>query len=129
MREIKFRGMRISDGEWIYGDFFRNRGMAFIAADGIVKNPLAKWQDYHVYLETVGQYTGLRDKDGREIYEGDILREGETGNTLQVVYYAPEFCFKDNAYGYRFLNHAENFKVIGNIHDNPTLLMKGGAGQ
>ena len=40
-RTIRFRGKRITDGEWIYGDFFRNRGLAFIAEDGVVENPLA----------------------------------------------------------------------------------------
>lgn len=63
MRDIKFRGRRISDGKWIYGDFFHNRGLAFIAADGTVGNPLATWQDYHVDPETVGQYTWATARD------------------------------------------------------------------
>lgn len=112
-RVIKFRGKR-TDGLWNYGRNIRFKQDGTVCIQGAVVDP-----------ETVGQFTGLHDATGREIYEGDILREGETGNTLQVVYDAPEFCFKDNAYGYRFLNHAENFKVIGNVYDNPELL-KGG---
>lgn len=56
MRIIKFRGKRLTDGAWIYGDFFRNRGLSFIASDGIVENPLASWRDYNVDPETVGQF-------------------------------------------------------------------------
>ena len=62
-REIKFRGKRLTDGNWIYGDFFRNRGLSFIASDGISENPLATWP------ETVGQFTGFHDKNRKEIYE------------------------------------------------------------
>lgn len=121
-RTIKFRGKRITDGEWIYGDFFRNRGLAFIAEDGVVENPLASWKDYNVTPDTVGQFTGLCDASGKEIYDGDIMRELGSGKLVQVVYDAPEFCFKSNAHGYRFLNHSENFEVIGNIYDNPEML-------
>lgn len=124
-RTIKFRGKRITDGEWIYGDFFRNRGLAFIAEDCVVENPLASWKDYNVTPDTVGQFTGICDASGKEIYEGDILRELGSGKLVEVIYDAPEFCYKDNVYVYRFINHPENFEVIGNIYDNPELL-KGG---
>ena len=70
---IKFRGKRLTDGKWIYGDFFRNRRLAFIAADGIVENPLASWQAYNVDPDTVGQFTGLYDREGNEIFEGDVV--------------------------------------------------------
>lgn len=124
-REIKFRGYNVKNARWLHGHYFINRGGHYIVTDGIA-NPFLTHEDFTVRPDTVGQFTGLHDANGKEIYEGDILREGETGNTLQVVYDAPEFCFMDNAYGYRFLNHAENFKVIGNIYDNPELLKGGG---
>lgn len=121
MRIIKFKGKRETDGEWIYGDFFRNRGLSFIAADGLVENPLANWRDYNVRPETVCQFTGLVDACGNEIYDGDLLSEVDTDKVVEVLYCAPEFCFKPNEHGYVFLNHPENFEVIGNIFDNQHL--------
>ena len=122
-REIKFRGKRLANDEWCYGSLL-------IWADGectiLEKSDSsnAVWKR-EINPDTVGQFTGLCDAEGEEIYEGDILREGFTGYTFQVVYDAPEFCFKANDYGYRFLNRVENFEVAGNIHDNPELLERG----
>ena len=98
-REIKFRGKRLTDGNWIYGDFFRNRGLSFIASDGIAENPLATWRDYNVDPETVGQFTGLHDTDGKEIYEGDIILEDKDPTIMEIV-------FRDGIF----------FASIGNTH-------------
>ena len=67
-REIKFRGRNDRYG-WLTGHYFVNRGVHFIAEDGIA-NPLNTWEDYSVDPETVGQYTGLKDRNGKDIYEG-----------------------------------------------------------
>lgn len=121
-REIKFRGKRLANDEWCYGSLL-------IWADGectiLEKSDSsnAVWKR-EINPDTVGQFTGLRDRNGKEIYEGDILRGG--GNVfVQVEYDAPQFCYKDNGFGYKFLNHPENFEVIGNIHDTPELLEGG----
>lgn len=139
-RTIRFRGKRITDGEWIYGDFFRNRGLAFIAEDGVVENPLASWKDYNVNPDTVGQFTGLCDCDDKEIYEGDIveftykkLNEcGSAFSTTQKVIGEIATDEYGNHYisSYNLAYHISNIiggkaKVIGNIYDNPELL-KGG---
>lgn len=120
-RDIKFRGKDALTGKWVFGDLAHNKK---VTGDGRLEDRTMVG-GYEVDPDTVGQFVGLCDAEGKEIYEGDILREGFTGYTFQVVYDAPEFCFKANDYGYRFLNRVENFEVAGNIHDNPELL-KGG---
>ena len=81
---------------------------------------------FDVDPDTVCQNTGLYDANGEGIFEGDILEELNTGNRVAVVYNAPQFCFMDNEFGYKFLNHPENFFINGNRYDNPELLEKGG---
>ena len=122
-RTIKSRAKRLDNGAW-------ETGSAVVVRQGLRDEQWFIADKMTGYLtpvsgNTVGRFTGLHDANGKEIYEDDILREGYTGYTFQVVYDAPEFCFKTNSYGYRFLNRAENFEIVGNIYDNPELL-KGG---
>lgn len=126
-RTIKFRGKRLTDGEWIYGDFFRNRGKSFIASDGVVDNPLASWKDYNVQPDTVGQFTGLYDSNGKEIYEGDIIQFKSLNNEIDrkpVEYELSEFrplFFTSYFNGVDGVN-IEDTEIVGNIYDNPNLL-------
>lgn len=82
---------------------------------------------HHVIPSTVGQYTGLKDKNGKRIFEGDIVRIFKT--LFAVEWHGAEFVFGHIAgqpwsYPY-FASHAESCEIIGNIHDNPELM--GGA--
>lgn len=130
MRTIKFRAKRIDNGKWLYGDLMHdNIGGSYIYP--IETENLYK--ENAVIPDTVSQFTGLKDKKGKEIYEGDIIieqikRSGQDGERLVI-------CFEDfewegkNSNGsttsLSLLTTYHIFEVIGNIHDNPELL-KGG---
>ncbi len=128
MREILFRGKRLGDGEWVDGSLFiDDKGEKHEILIGYV-NYRVSWE---VDPETVGQFTGLTDKNGERIFEGDIVRYTETHCTGDMIctdsvsfidggfYPIPsEFSCGDSYYSYEL----HSFEVIGNIHDNPELL-------
>lgn len=79
MREIKFRG-KTKDGEWVYGDLLHaehdfKKGVDIVTED---------WRQMRVLQETVGQYTGLKDVNGKDVYEGDVIRVKEYWNELMA---------------------------------------------
>lgn len=84
MREIKFRG-RKSNGEWIYGDLVHNVGVGASTALIFPEEAHDSWDRYIVLTDTIGQFTGLHDKNGKEVYEGDVLVICEYENMLKDV--------------------------------------------
>lgn len=129
-REIRFRGKDVFSGKWVYGDLAHNQK---ITREGL--EPRVMVAGYEVDPETVGQFTGLHDKNGTDIYEGDILmcigqREDnkERKYLRKVLFKNGSFCMSVPEYGVNsslyahVVNGKLNWEVIGNIYDNPELM-------
>lgn len=142
-REILFRGKRIDNGEWVYGD---------LLSATLISKPRIIWleqiseddfkeENHEVDPAIVGQFTGLTDKNGKEIWEGDICRimmrkkyghqEDKLSNPIGFVEYTRINVRDDSLYAFDTFNIngrsiqyllSMELEVIGNIHDNPELI-------
>ena len=131
MREILFRGQRTHSGEWIEGCYVRhvvrNCPFAYITLSNTAEL-------IRIYTDTLGQYTGLTDKNGKKIFEGDIVKTSKFNtpfslsiNKKYIIKFDLQFgAFigqdKYDMYFTTFDGDSDEFEVIGNIHDNPELL-------
>lgn len=126
MREILFRGKRTDDCEWAYGAPTKDNHGEMVMVESTFE-----CEEYNcrgancLYVDenTVGQYTGLTDKNGTKIFEGDIVLLKNDEEPYQVAF--DECCFQ--VYSHSVCYVMDNFydhdiEVIGNIHDNPELL-------
>ena len=143
MREILFRGQTRRFGEkvrmngekvpsnWVYGGVCQGGDFSIIYGNDDVeqKKPTEKWC---VYTDTLGQFTGLTDKNGKKIFEGDIIKIPDdyeeyghnAGEVYEIYFFMGGFRLKpkySKARGY-WLEDDGEVEVIGNIHDNPELL-------
>lgn len=123
-REILFRGFNEKNNKWIYGYYFVNCGLHFVVTDGIQTNPLVNWTDFVVNPDTIGQYTGLTDKNGVKIFEGDIISIGDPNIKYIIMWRNDGFCAKQiGASSYIGLTYwASDIEVLGNVIDNPELI-------
>nr|DAM48655.1 MAG TPA: YopX protein [Caudoviricetes sp.]DAS18745.1 MAG TPA: YopX protein [Caudoviricetes sp.] len=130
-REILFRGKR-KNGQWVYGSLVVSENIAPAIYYEVGKG-VAKQLDWcYVNPDTIGQYTGLKDKNGVKIFEGDILDYtlfdtfGEDHQYKGVVKWIDDCFICDNSDGFNgfawVVNQSLELEVIGNITDNPELL-------
>ena len=119
MREILFRGKRTDNNEWIEGSFLDKNNIGIFYDDTEESDCIV--HIFSVIPETVEQYTGLTDKNGKKIFEGDIVKGTFFGFPFIVEDYVFSIVWQEDVTGYR-ANYFENVEVIGNIHDNPELL-------
>ena len=135
MREILFRGKRMDNGEWFDGFYTCVADVHYILSgifDSLI-NGIINTRGYKVIPETVCQFTGLYDKNGRKIFEGDIVEGNSEYFTYthpygKVVYDGGQYLisFDDVLEDIECLGAwANDVEIIGNIYDNPELL-KGG---
>ena len=135
MREILFRGQTRRYGEkvrlngekiksnWVYGGIFPQNGDGDFA---IIYQQKPTVEKYPVYADTVGQYTGLTDKNGTKIFEGDIVKYGDTVHNVVfeqrngTAYFGLVYSTLETlSFGY--YQDLKQIEVIGNIYDNPEL--------
>ncbi len=149
MREILFRGKRTYNGEWIEGHLiWCEDGRARIIPSHTdifcyeMDESIIQTVAHRVIPETVGQYTGLTDKNGKKIFEGDIVKEyleslKEIGFNSgfdfgKVFWYGKDVQFLRTSKVYindaAILSDSHKYEVIGNIHDKPELLDGAGNG-
>ena len=132
MRTILFRGKRLDNGEWLYGNLvelrnpFNHEGSpaCFIMPKEVnIADPDSIAEQEVVDPATVGQFTGLLDKHGKEIYEGDVYQFEHPDSVNEVSFsMGGGFAGWDFSPAFTDAHKLTNIKVIGNIHDNPELL-------
>ena len=123
-RTIKFRGKRLDNGEWVYGSLLQGENQCVIAT--VKGDSINVHECFEVDPTTVGQFIGLLDKNGKEIYEDDIVLSDD-GKVGQVQWFEEHlafmiWCVTDNKVYFAYENDFSKIEVIGNVYENADLL-------
>lgn len=123
-REILFKGKRVDNGEWVEG-FYCPRPYSHFPCEPSIF-PIAtidkEWYGIEVIPETVGQYTGLNDKNNVKIFEGDILKFRSGIYSVEWDNEHSKFLQRDGQFSRELHIWIAKSEIVGNIHDNPELL-------
>ncbi len=134
MREILFRGKRVDNGEWVEGYFLPGNERQSLHPWIFVYLPETQsFECFDIDIDTLGEYTGLTDKNGTRIFEGDIIKQVIPHNLVQPFIFTVNWCeecamfvlpcITNDAFESDFtVMRSDEIEVIGNIHDNPELL-------
>lgn len=120
-----WRGKRKGNSEWVLGCLIRNSSKAIIF---VLENNTNRMCGTDVDPSTLGECTGLRDKNGKLIFEGDIIKVGNYTGNLKIEYGVVRYDNKSSVFFVKYsnmenyLDEEDEMEVIGNIHDNPELL-------
>ena len=133
MREILFRGKRVDNGEWVEGYYVKFGNAHYILTSKIEVEthlnsyglPCTSPKMHEVIPETVGQYVCITDKNGKKIFEGDVVKTKQ-GKIVNICFNDGAFCFNynryiyalgDSNYGYAYKATADELEVIGTVFD------------
>lgn len=129
-REILFRGKRTDNCEWVYGNYCYAELIDKSGYEDLIIEQPADGETRRVIPETVGQYTGLTDKNGKKIFEGDIIKDHsftiddfskvvyDTENAQFSLADCDEICDTMEEWE----RYREDYEIVGNVYDNPELV-------
>ena len=116
-REIEFRGKRVDNGEWVYGNLFQTEKWAnILTVTNSANEKSVEYEQYKVIPETVGQYVGIKDKNGKKVFVGDIV----WGDTIEGDWHKGVVEYNEDM-GQYFVN-AKNFMQYEKNSDSWSML-------